>query len=1824
MLPPAGQCRFTCLPKTNHMFAAAEAGSAGSLFRIFRPMLLLLFGALLAVSCNRHVVKLDYTNAAEEVPQLGNLVFRFSEDLISDSLLNKWDSTAYVEFEPAIRGQFRWEGRNQLVFSPAGPLQPATSYRARLSKLLLKGTRFGAIKGGEDVSFKTPDLKLESSHAYWTRAEGSNATLAQIDLFFNYPVDPKQLQDKLSALVDGQQQSYELLTVSAQEKMTVRLSQLRLEDRDYKLQFNVGKGLVPVGGKNGLPAVAEYESVLTSPFVLSINELSAEHDGVTGTILVKTSQPLMPAAFASLIRIAPAVRFSTEITEDGLLISSDQFGVENSYSISFAKGMKGTIGGVLKEEYSSSVAFGKLEPNVSFASGQSVYLGKNGARNIEVRISNVPRVKVIVSKIFESNLLAAHRYGYYPKEKNADSEDYYYEGEGNAVMGDVVYEAEIDTRSLPRFGNSRLFQFNLTDRLSDLNGIYHIKIRSTDDYWISDSRFIALSDIGLIARQGADKVFVFANSIQSAAAISNASISVYGANNQLLGKGSTNAEGVAEIPLVRQEFAGFKPAMIIAKTGTDFNYLPFHNTGVNTSRFEVGGKRMNGTGLDAFVYAERDIYRPGEQMNLAAIVRDRSWKSPGSLPVKIKVLMPNGKELTTLRKNLNSEGAVEANVALSGSALTGSYVVELYNGNDILLASKTMRVEAFMPDRIKLQATPDKASAAPGETVKLAIQAANYFGPPAAGRKYECEIQVRRKQLAPKRYNRFSFAIDERRSIYDNLMNEGSTNDAGGAQVVFAVPDVYKATGLLEARFFTTVFDETGRPVSRVSQVDLHTQPVYFGIATGGYNYFPLRQAIRFPVIALSKAEQPTAATAQVQVIKHEYRTVLSRAGSYFRYESYKDDKLLINTQQSISGEQSSFSFTPTTPGEYEVRLSLPGADSYVSQTFYSYGGWGNADAAFEVNREGHVDISLDKESYSKGETVKALFKAPFNGRLLVTVETDKVVQYRYVDVTNRSATVDLKVDEAFLPNAYISATLFKPHGVSDMPLTVAHGYQNIKVTDADKQMKVAISAGSQVRSRTRQRVVVKAAPNAMVSLAAVDNGVLAVSNFKTPDPYQYFFAQRALGVSGYDLYPLLFPELRRTLSSSGGDAEGSLDQRMNPMPDKRVKLLSYWSGLKQAGSNGEAVFEFDIPQFSGQVRLMAVAAKDNRFGGSEASMTVADPLVLSTALPRFLSPGDTVLMPLTVANTTGKATAVNARLLTEGGLRVVDAANASATVEGKREATLLFKLVAAPNIGTAKVRAEVTGMGEKFVEETDLSIRPAAPLQKMTGVLSLPANTSQAINIPVGDFMPGSLQYQLTLSRHPALQLGSQLQYLLTYPYGCTEQTISIAFPQLYFADLANMLHTGQGQSRTAVEHVQEAIRKIKMRQLYNGAITLWDGEGYENWWLTAYAAHFLLEAKKAGYEVDRSLLETMLGYLSLKLRNRQTIAYYYNRTLQKKIAPKEVAYSLYVLALAGRPNIATMNYYKANQPELALDSRYLLATSYGLAGDKQRMKELMPSAFAGEEAVPSTGGSFYSDIRDEALALNALLDLEPNHPQIPVMAKHVADKLNKRSWYSTQEASFGLLAMGKIARRTNGTTATAQVLAAGKNVGTMSGAPLVLRQQQLGSPALQVVTKGSGTVYAWWQSSGISASGSYKEEDSYLKVRRSFYDRYGRPLSGNTFRQNDLIVVRISLEKAYSGNIDNIVVTDLLPAGFEIENPRIKELPGTEWIKDASQPDHLDIRDDRVHFFTNLSDRRVFYYSVRAVSPGQYKLGPVAADAMYNGEYHSYHGAGTVRVLR
>ncbi|MBH8557506.1 alpha-2-macroglobulin family protein [Hymenobacter negativus] len=1824
----------------------------------FLPLLLML---LAAASCSKKTAQEQAAETAQtdgdEIDPYSNLVFTFDEKVVDEARQNRWDTTRYVTFSPNIRGKFKWTGDRELTFSPLEPFRPSTVFSASLRPETLPSDKQKLALNRP--KFHTPYLNMAAPQVFYGSSKRAAGTAElRANLVFNYPVRPSDVKSRLKVTQNGKPVAVEVN--SAEPDALVAVTFMQDVQPGTPVQIDIAPGLRPAAGTKATDKALSAQAEIPDQSTLEVRELTGSLLNGQPVVTLLLNQPVSATDVQPNLTVKPAVAFSVEALESGFALRGG-FEVGKTYQVSLAAGTRGLLGGTLGEAFTQAVSFGDERPSLDFTStDKAMYLDALGNRNLGLRINEVAKVKVTIAKVYANNiqqlLRGEKQYGYpeydedEPRESNTDENgDYidrsfqYYDTEN---IGNVLSERTISVDGLPKEGGLRLLNLNLKDLefQGPLKGLYVIRVQDTERQWLQVSKLVAVTDLGLIVKQGATGgTTVFANSIRTAEPLSGVTVNLVSSNNQVIGTTTTDKSGVAQFDSAAS-MKRFTLGMITATKEADFSFLDLTRSRVETSRFEVGGLTSNAAHYQAFLYGDRNLYRPGDTVRTNTVIRTEDWKTPAAgLPLKIRLLLPSGKEYSSLQQKLSAAGSFESRFILPPTIMTGLYTMEVLTGNDVLLTSRQISVEEFIPDRMKVTVTAAPTVLKPGQDVTARITAVNLFGPPAADRKFEVEFSLKQKAFSAPKYPDYNFTInsgEKRRatnddgeasesaltSRFEKTVREGTTDAAGLGTATYSVPD-YRDLGTLEGVAFATVFDETGRPVNRLATFDVQTQATMFGIGNLP-DLISTKQALTVKLLALTPGGKPTSAPAEIKVVRKLWETVLERQGGRYVYNSQQRDQTILSQSRTV-GAETSFSFTPVYSGEYEVRISRPGATSYVTQQFYAYG-YGDTQAnSFEVNNEGEVTIEADKPKYEPGEKANLLLKSPFAGRILVTVERANVLDHFYVSTDGKAAEVKIPIKAEHVPNVYVTATAVRAHTAQDrLPLTVARGFLPLTVEKADSRLAVAIAAPAASRSQTWQTVEVTTAPRAQLTLAVVDEGILQLKNYQTPDPHAYFYQKRALEVSAFDVYPFLLPELGT--SSSGGDA-ADMRRRTNPVPNRRVKLVSKWSGVLTADGDGKVRYRVRVPQFSGALRIMAVAYKDDAFGSAEATMKVADPVVISTALPRFMSPGDTIDVPVTLTNTTSKNTTGVAGLAVSGQLRLLGAASQNITLPPNAERRVMFQVLAPAGIGESRLVTSVTAMGEKFTEIIDLPVRPAASLEKRTGSGVVAGGATLPLNLKT-DFLPSSLTSRLVVSRSPLTEFSKDLRYLLQYPYGCLEQTVSAAFPQLYYADLAATLQQKSGAGPKAQRynpnyHVQEAIRKIESMQLYNGSLSYWPGGDYDNWWATAYAAHFLQEAQQAGFAVNKSVLDKVLKYLAFRLKKRETEPYQYfdvsNIARQRTIASKEIAYSLYVLALAGRQDPVAMNYYRANRPLLAEDSKFLLACTQSLLGNQRAFRELLPTKFGGERAARrALDGSFYSPIRDEGLILNVLVSTDPNNPQIPGIARQLSRQMKQAPWLSTQESVFALLAFGKIARQNVKSTATATLTIDGKPAGNFDGKDLTLRN--VANRNVSIRTAGKGSLYYFWETEGISASGQVREEDSFLKVRRQFLTRDGAPLGAPTFRQNDLVVVKISIESGdAAGEIKNVAITDLLPAGLEIENPRIGALRELAWAKDASTPDYLDVRDDRINMFTTATGTpKHFYYLCRAVSKGTFKLGPVNADAMYNAEYHSYNGAGVVRV--
>lgn len=1788
--------------------------------------------AALFTGCTGNYIDVKPINFTDQIDQLQNLEFQFNKELAPDSLIGIWDSTEYITFEPSVRGKFKWADKKVLVFSPSGAFAPNTDYKATFTDKVTDLSRERRKVKDESISFHTPYLDLVSGYAYWSRNESYTSQIElRTRILFNYQVDPKEVKKHLSFNINGKSESFNVISTSASSEIEIASSYSTANGNVNSLEVSMLAGMKSIGSERTSTEPKALQITIPPVNSLEIIDVTTGFEEANGVITVYTSQPVGEKGIEQQIQVEPIVDYQVSMISNGFVVKGN-FTDNQSYRLTLRKTLKGIFGPELGTDQVKEVTFGALAPYISFADKTGMYLTPKGAGNIGLNIINVPKIKVTVFKVFENNIQHFMRMGK-RWDWYGDEESYYesYNYNLDVNYGKVISTREYITTNLPRNGNIKLLHINPEDLEinSEMKGIYLVRAESTDKAWLQDVQMISYSDIGLIVREGVDEIFVAARSIATAEPLDGVTINFHSHNNQLIHREVTGKDGIAVFKDIKSKVPGFHISMISARKAEDFNVLLFSQSSVELSRFETGGKRTTGLDYDVFIYGDRNLYRPGDSVFVNAILRDFNINTVTGMPVIFKVISPDGKDFLKKRVNVNPYGSAMMAFMLPGKAYTGTYTIEVLTVNNVLQGSYRIKVEEFMPDRISVTAKADKSNYSPGEKVNLTVTATNLSGPPAAGRKVENELRLTRKSFRPDPFKNYNFSLTSKEDLdVISTVSQTVTSVKGIATQEFQLPESAN-TGLIDGKIYTTVFDETGRPVNRLTKFDLFTQNTFVGLMPLPY-WTSTDKPINIKMMAVSDKQKAVSSKAKLEIAMVEWETVLERNYGQVAYRSQRRELVILSKTVTIPANGITESWTPRVNGEYIIRLRTPESNMWVEESFYAYRYGDSDESAFKINKDGQIDITFDKTVYKPGDEAAILFKTPFAGELLVTVEQNKVLDYFILKADNSGSSMKLKIKDSYLPNAWITATLLRKTSEPGIPLTVAHGFASMQVEKASNKLPVVITAPSKIRSNTKQVITVKTTPGAEVTVAVVDEGILQITDYKSPDPYGYFYGKRALEVTPYDLFDELLPELISKRSTSGGDQGFDLGKRLNPLTAKRVKLLSLWSGRMKADATGAVKFTADIPQFSGAVRIMAVSYKDHSFGSGEMSMKVSDPITITSSLPRFLSPGDQANVDVTLMNTTEKPLKVNLSYSLKGlgGQNAPFTADKidqpRLTIPANSELRVSYPLTALNIIGIGEITFKAVTTTEIFTEKTELGVRPAVPLVKdaSSGIMNGNSTATLKSGIP---FIKGSGSSKLLITKNPAGQFAEHLEELINYPYGCTEQTVSAVFPQLYFNDIAQLLRRGNihGSELSGI-FINEAIRKISAVQQYNGGLVMWPGGGEISWWTTAYASHFLYEAERTGYTVDKQVSDALLKYLIEKVKEKPQANYHYYDHTGKWVnvtePSKEIFYSLFVLSLYGKHHLPTMNYYKSRLNELTSDDRFLLAASYKLAGDTKSYEIIVPHEWVTRDIEVMTGRSFNSPIRDKALALYTLVTVDENHPMVALLVRQLGEMIKERHWLSTQERVFSVLALGKLAKSAGAGNINATITSGGKTY-NFNDKDLLIK---LPVDEAQVKSNGSGKLFWYLESEGLPVTMKVKEGDRVLRVRRQIYDRTGKLISGNSVKQSDLLVIGVTVSTNDNSTIENVVITDLLPACFEIENTRLTFERDMDWIKDRSEPDYQDTRDDRINFFTSASGQpKTFYYMVRVVGKGTFTQGPVGAEAMYNGQYFSYFGLRKITSL-
>jgi len=1808
-----------------------------------RIIVIAIIGIVFLFSCSFNTVEVTNFSPQGKIEQLSNFIIQFSHDLAPVELINQWVDTEFVKFEPKLKGKFMWSSANTLVFSPENQLLPIQKYTAVITDKVLFDTKLSS--DFKQFSFNTPDFDVSKVEFFWTNIPHQDYKLSvQANISFNYPVDPKKLQGMIEVKNDGQTlENYQIVSDQVSDIIAVNFGEVIQKDKKQLFSIKVKKGLYSIYGKKPLEDERTFNNELPPITRLVITDVTSGYAGNNPWIEIYTTQKVEDN-IKSFIILDPKTDFDVLVNDNSIRLELLKNSQQN-FNLTVKSGMPGLYGGKLENEFTQDIVLANVSPSLKFSDQQGLYLLRGGSQKLAVDAVNIKEMEVTYAQVFDNNLVHFLNNNYYKRYYSYSYYDDYYDDYYEDDNYEYDYYESGKSYSIGNFGKQIFSEkvlinnksnvitkvdLDVKDKLNkQFKGIYVITVRSTGQRYISDSKILSLSNIGIIAKRSSnDEIIVFVNQISNTESISNAKVKIISWDNQKLFEGTTDRNGIVRCNISDKLLKEFAPNLVIVEKDDDYNFLSLNFSEVNTSRFDVGGLSTPQQDYKLFLYGPRNLYRPGDDVNISGILRNDKVEVIKNFPLIIKIKTPSGKIFDEFKKDIDEQGAFDLKFNLPTFAQTGQYIAEVYSGSNQLIGSYYFSAEEFVPDKIRVNVKTDKQKYLQNEKVDLSIEAEYLYGAKGSGLNYQIYYSFNHLAYNSKNYSDFTFRRTSiKNSSMDDVTVEGKLNEEGKATDKFQIPDKINSNGYISANAYVSVFDPTGRTVNRSAVFSIYTRDYFIGIKSSEY-YYGVNDKINFDLVAVNSNDEIIKDfNVKAKLFRLEWHTVLKRDGSG-RYFYNSEEKYIDEWEKKLTiNGKTPFNFQVNKSGKYELRIYKKDSDEYVAQTFYAWGWSSTTTTSFEVNREGMIEIMPDKKEYQPGETAKLLFTCPFSGKMLVTIERNNVYSYEYVDVKNKSAELNIKLKDEFIPNVYVTATLFKAHTPEqESPLFVGHGFASLGVIKNENKIEVSITAPEKIKPNTNQTVSIKTnqSRKLKITLAAVDEGILQIKNYKTPDPFGFMFAKRPLDVSSYDLYDLLLPEFKKSSSTGGDGSESPLEKRVNPVIVKRFKLLSIWSGIKETDKNGMINIPLSIPQFNGNIRLMVVAYSDKSFGSAEKNMLVADDIIIEPQVPRTLSQNDKLNSVVTLLNTTDSEKNIKLNLSVEGPLKINGESQKNVKIKPKSSELVSFKIDASTEIGAAKIIFTATG-DAKAKEEIDIAVKPISPLYVESGSGSIKANETQVIDIPK-DYLANTQNTTLTISKFPAIKYAKHLKLLIGYPYGCAEQTVSRLFPQLYFEDLAKLAAPEYYKTTNPVYFVKEGIKKIESMQLYDGSIAYWQGGDYSNWWATIYAAHFLIEARKAKYNVSESVLNSLLSYISKMAKKPSTYEYVTYSSENKRtittIAKKEILYSLYVLALAKREDISTMNYYKARPHLLSEDSKYLLAGAYAAIGKWNAYYEIIPTKFQSIHPERTMDGCFDSDLRANAIMLNVLMDTEPSNKLVPIITKYLVNKIINA--YSTQENAFIFLALGKAARNVSATDMKIDVLVNNKVIGSYTGSDITIKDKALNQEKVTLKSSGKGELFYFWSTEGIKINQKVKEEDSNLRVRREYYNfRTKSQITSGNFTQGDLIVCKISV-LGIDRSVENVIITDIVPSGFEIDNPRLGASANMNWeSKSPMRINSLDIRDDRLIIFTTAySGWTEYYYLLRAVSQGTYQLPVIGAEAMYDRDYHSYNGAGVITI--
>ena len=1540
-------------------------------------------------------------------------------------------------------------------------------------------------------------------------------------------------------------------------------------------------------------------------FGFRVTDSTVDSDAASPRICATFSEALAPTG----VDYAPFVQ--SDITGLAVEASGQQLCVEGlthgeRYALTLRAGLPAESGETLVKPVRLNLYVRDRSPSVHFP-GRAYVLPATPDAGLPIVGVNVTEIDLTLARLSDRNLVQTFHESYFGRSLDSYEVDYFTEALAEPIW---TGKAEIATE-LNRDVTTRL---PIGEAIGDQPpGIYVLQAAVPGvDQWDSPpaTQWFVISDIGVTTMLGADGLHVFTRALGTADAMAGASVELISSANAVLGEAVTDPNGYAHFSAGETSGRGAAaPALIVVRTGEDIAFLSLTEPEFDLSDRGVEG-RPAAPPIDLFLTTDRGAYRAGEVVNATALARDGTAEAIEGLPITAVMFRPDGVEYSRHLSSGAGAGGHVFTLPVAGNAPRGTWRLDLFADPDApALASTTFLVEDFLPERIDFELELPDRPLSLGDRPDLTLDARYLFGAPGADLEIEGEIRLS-QATGVEGWAGYRFGLhDARMETQWGGIADARTDDVGRAVLPLTFPTADVSGVPLTANIAVRVKEGSGRPVERTLSRDIMPDGPMIGIRPGFDGTLPEGSEAPFRLIALGRDRTPTAMTVtwELNRITTDYQWYRSSGSWYWEPTT---TRTRIASGEAMLGNMPVEVSAPVDWGRYELVVSRADGAYLASSVDFTAGWYGGADAATTPDM---LEVSLDAEAYAPGDTATLRFVPASAGKALITVVSNRLIDMVAVDAVEGENSVTLPVTDEWGAGAYVTATLIRPlDTATGRAPTRALGLTHASVDPGDHQLTASLDAPAEAQPRGPLEVTVDVAgvldgETAWVTVAAVDVGILNLTSFASPDPSAHYFGQRRLGMGIRDLYGRLIDGRTGEMGQirSGGDAMAQM--RMDAPPPTEELMAQFSGPVEVVG--GKARVTFDLPEFNGTVRLMAVVWSATGVGQAEADVLVRDPVVVTASLPRFLAPGDEARMLVEITHARGPA-----------GEMELSAISSGVAIAGGS----LMRKVALEELGTARlsvpIRVEAEGVhtidlalvtpdGQRLTKTLSLPVASLDPEVARTSRIELAPGQRFTLTRDIFDGLrPGSGRATITAGPLARIDAAGLLDQLDRYPYGCTEQQTSRALPLLYMGGIAEAM--GLADRADLPDRIQKAVTAVLANQASGGSFGLWRPDSGDLW-LDAYVSDFLGRARAQGFDVPDTAFRAAMD----NLRNR--VNYY----PEFDGGAEDLAYALYVLAREGAAAMGDLRYYadiKANafSTSLALAQ---LGAALAYYGDSSRADALFARAGSQLQGAPDEGQVWRDDygtnLRDAAAVLTLAVEAGSDAVDREALLARVArgDK-----WLSTQEATWSLLAANALLTDSaaQGLTLDGDAMT-GPLVEVMAGAdlavPRVIGNDGARATDLTVTTFGVPVVPEPASGNGYG-------------IERRYFTMEGEPVDIAEVEQGARLVTLITVTP-WERSDGRLIVSDPLPAGFEIDNPNLirgGDIAALEWLQLTNDTETTEFRQDRFIAAVNWSSDKAFRlaYIVRAVTPGRFHHPAPLVEDMYRPTYRATGEAGSVVI--